>query len=340
LLADLDVPRTARPDKQQFVASMPQVRLDSLENYVRGAITVSPAEKVRRFKEAVRISPDYTYAKLQLARTYFAQREYEQAATWFAKIPRTATQALEATFFYGICEYYLGDFIKAQDAFQYVASRLPLTEIENNLGVVSARRGKPSADYFRRAVQTDPNDPDYHFNLAIALYQSGDNSEALKHAREVLARSSSDPDARALIDTLQRSPAVSQSAAQPRRSFFPRLKREYNEATFRQAELELRTAEELTMAAKGTERHAESHTERGEQMLASGFIDEAEREFREAITVDPQLPAAHLGLARTALQRNDLGAARSELNRALTLDPRNEQALKLKTEIAARTTSQ
>ncbi|GAC1644003.1 MAG: hypothetical protein NVS9B15_00800 [Acidobacteriaceae bacterium] len=337
LLSEIDVPRSTLPNKQQFVASMPQVRLDSLENYVRGAISVSPPEKIRRFKEAVRISPDYTFAKLQLARTYFNARDYEQAANWFAKIPQSATQSLEATFFYAICEYYLGDFGKAQDAFQYVASRLPLTEVENNLGVVSARRGKPgAADYFRRAIQTDPNDPDYHFNLAVVLSQSGETAEAVRQAREALSLSTADGEARSLIETLQHSAPASQSSAQPRRVFYPRLKREYNEATFRQAELELRNAEELALASKGTAQHAGSHIERGNQMLASGFIDQAEGEFREATKVDPALAAAHVGLARTALKRSDMATANAEIGRALTLDPQDQQALRLKDEISAR----
>ena len=334
LLADMEIPGGAR-SKQQFVASMPQVRLDSLENYVRGAISTSPAEKIRRFKEAVRISPDYTYAKMQLARTYFSFRDYEQAAAWFSRITSTSPQYLEAMFFYGICEYQLGDFAKAQDAFQYVASRLPLTEVQNNLGVLLARRGKPAVEYFRRAAQTDPRDADYQFNLAVAL-STADPAEANKRAREALSLSPGDSDARALLDSLQRPGLQQASTTQARRVFYPRLKREYNEAIFRQAELEVRNLEETTLAAKGPERHAISHSDRGNELLTNGFIEEAEREFRESVQVDPMLAAPHIGLVRVALKKNDVKTAQEELGRALELEPKSIEALTLQRELALR----
>ncbi|MBV9669459.1 MAG: tetratricopeptide repeat protein [Acidobacteriales bacterium] len=333
LLAEMDLPASGK-SKQQFVASMPQVRLDALENYVRGALATNGDEKIQRFKEAVRISPDYAFAEMQLARTYFAGRDYESAANWFSKVPRTATQSLEATFFYGICEYYLGDFNKAQDAFQYVSSRLPLVEVQNNLGVLLARHNKPAATYFRTAVQADPQDADYRFNLAVALSQSGDNVEAAKQAREAVSLAPTDADARALLDSLSHSGAV--AVAAPKRVFAPRLKREYNEAIFRQAELEMRNLEETTLAAKDPKSHAASHIERGNQMLANGFVDEAEQEFREAAQVDPALAGAHVGLARVALRRNNTTLAGAELERALAIDPADSEALSFRRELSAR----
>ncbi len=380
LLSQLDVGQLQ--PRPQFIAGQPQVRLDSLENYVRGVLAPSQPEKIRRFKEAVNISPDYTYAKLQLARTYFAERDYEQSASWFAKISRNSPQSLEASFFYGICEYQLGDLGKAQDAFQFVAAKLPLIEVENNLGVVLARKNKTSAiEYFRRAVQTDPRDADYRFNLAVALEHSGDPAEAIRQAKEGLAIRPGDAEARALLDQISRTPPAATPTSIPQapqtagvstpvtRNLVPRLKRNYDETAFRQAELEMRNLEEATLASKGSEGHAKAHIDRGNEMLASGFAQEAEREFREALTVDPQLADAHLGLARTAelqksdaqaaaeanaslkiknnalahvilaqvdLRKNDVATALSEINTALALDPKNAEALTLKRDISAR----
>ena len=84
----------------------------------------------------------------------------------------------EANFLLGMSEFYRGNYDKAYAAFNFLATRLPLTEVYNNLGVVEARRGRRAAavEYFTKAVNADPNDPDYRFNLAVALYKSGDNA--------------------------------------------------------------------------------------------------------------------------------------------------------------------
>jgi tetratricopeptide (TPR) repeat protein len=339
------------PARDQFTASQPQVRLDSLENYVRGVLALSQPDKIRRFKEAVRISPDYTFAKLQLARTYYNQRDYEQAATWFAKVSRNTPQALEASFFYGICEYQLGDMAKAQEAFQFVASKLPLTEVQNNLGVVTARKNKWGAiDFFRRAVQTDPRDPDYRFNLAVALSQTGNTIEAQREAKEALALKPGDSDTRALLDQLSRPFAATATpisplgqantpppiATAPQRTFSPRLKRNYDETTFRQAQLALRNLEDAALAAKGPERHAGSLVDRGNDLLKNGFLAEAEAEFRDALSVEPQLAAPHVGLAKIALKKNDMKTALQEIDRALALDSNDTEAQKLKHDLATK----
>ncbi|MEO8726010.1 MAG: tetratricopeptide repeat protein [Acidobacteriaceae bacterium] len=353
LLSELPVGQL--PPRNQFIANQPQVRLDALENYVRGVIANSQPDKVRRFKEAVRISPDYDYAKLQLARSYFQGRDYEQAAAWFSKLPRSSPLALEANFFYGICEYQLGDMGKSEEAFRFVAHRMPLTEVENNLGVVTVRTDRAAAaELFRRAVQADARDADYRFNYAVALSQTGDFAEAMRQAKEAMALRPGDAEARALLDQLGHPPAatlpVAAAAPAPQpdknlppqaaaaRTFFPRLKRNYDETAFRQAELEMHNVEEMALAGKGPVRHAQSHIDRGNEMLAHGFLPEAEAEFREAVTLDPRLAAAHLGLARIGLKKKDVATAGAEADRALAIDPGSAEARKLKQEISAKPT--
>lgn len=337
LLCQMHLPRA--PSRAQFMARSAYVRLDSLESYVRGVLAATRPDKIRRFKEAVRISPDYDFAKLALGHIYFDGRDYEQAAAWFARIPQNSPQALEANFFFGICAYYLGDYARSQQAFQFVANRLPLTEVRNNLGVVSARKNpRAAAESFRRAVDTDPRDEDYRVNYALALAQTGDATEALHQVKEALALRPGDADARALLDSLthpalQSTPVNAPSPASPAPAL--RLKPNYDETTFRQAELEMRNLEEISLATQSPGKHAQAHIDRGNEMLGKGFYPEAEQDFREALKVDPNLAAAHVGLARLAAENKDLAAASVELDRALALDPHNPDALNLKRSLAA-----
>src|ERR1700683_3217351 len=79
----------------------------------------------------------------------------------------------------------------------------PLAEVYNNLGVVAARRGqKRAAEDFERAIQNDPSDPDYHFNLAITLARAGDREGAARELRTTLEHRPNDVDAKTLLESL------------------------------------------------------------------------------------------------------------------------------------------
>src|SRR5215469_2371357 len=123
------------PSKQQYVAQFPPVRLDALENYIRGVLAGNNPERIRHFKETVRLDPTHTLAMLQLGKTYYQTRDYENAVIWLAKIPKSDPVANEAQFYLGLSAFYAGQTEKAEDAFRILAGRLPLPEAYNNLGV-------------------------------------------------------------------------------------------------------------------------------------------------------------------------------------------------------------
>src|SRR5260370_22025891 len=111
-------------------------------------------------------------------------------------------------FYLGLAAYPHGDFAKSEAAFEFVAVRLPLAEVYNNLGVVAARRGqKKAADYFQRAIQNDPSDPDYHFNMGVTLSLAGDRAGAARELHTALDRRPNDAEAQMLLDSLTPSAA-------------------------------------------------------------------------------------------------------------------------------------
>ena len=372
LAPSLPTPRGDSPS-----SAAPQ--LDAFENYVRALAASSRAEKITRLREAVRLNPAYTQAILQLGKTYYEARDYASAASWLERIPQSDVLAREASFYLGISAYYLNQFEKAQNAFEFVSARLPLTEVYNNLGVVAARRGQKSASrYFERAVEADPSDPDYRFNLAVALARNGDATEATRELRELLALRPSDGEAQALLDGLSRPPVtgdggnpVSSSRAEVKLPL-ERIKRNYDEASFRQIAFELEYLSEKKLADKPPREHAAFHVEQGRELLNQGFASEAEKHFREAIVLDPTSAAAHLGMARIFaankpnearaeirsalilqpsaeaylvlaqldLRDNNAEAAREDVERALALDPASSAAAALKRDIAARLADQ
>jgi tetratricopeptide (TPR) repeat protein len=364
--------------REEMIRSAKAVRLDSFENYVRGMLAATRQEKVRRFREAIRVNPQYTLAMFQLGKTYYANREYESAASWLSRIPQADPKAGEAYFLLGLAYYNQGQFEHAEDAFRVTISKLPLTEVYNDLGAAALRRGQRSAlQLLQRTVEIDPHDPDYRFNLALALYRFGDPAMAVKNLRESLARYPTDSEARQFLDQISGAPgalgASGESSGAPAAAIaklpLPRMKRNYDESSFRMLALEIQN---LTKAAHqpGGNTQTLYHIQHGTELLDRGLTADAENEFHEALRIEPASAAAHAGLARAAEAKGDAATARLEAStsiglhptaaaflvlaradmrrklfasasqnvaRALALEPGNADALTLKQEVVART---
>jgi Flp pilus assembly protein TadD/TolB-like protein len=300
--------------KDSFIARFPGQRPDVLENYVRGITATNDQEKIKYFKEAVRLEPTHALAMLQLGKSYYKARDYESAASWLARIPKTDANANEAQFYLGLATFYAGHMEKAENAFQTLAARLPLTEVLNNLGVVAARRGEKTArGYFEKTVLTDPNEPDYRFNLAVTLFREGDTQGAARELRELLAIHP-DAEAKTFLEAVA-------SGTQPARIPLERIKRNYDESTFRQIALEIENTNEARLAKSDPASHAAFHVRHGQELLQSGLPGEAEKEFREAVVLDPANAGAHAGLAAVLENDQDIAGARNEARMSLKLQP-------------------
>ena len=349
--------------KESFLQSAPAIRLDAFENFVRGELATTRSEKIQRFHEAVRLNPGYTQAMLQLGMTYYNNREYESAASWFVRVPASDSMAGQASFYRGMSCYYMSDYDCAESAFKSLATNIPLPEVVNNLGIVMGRKGNRSEiEWLQKAVAADPNDPDYHFNLAVAYARMFDNAQAIAELKQTLQLRPSDSEAKAFLETLN---GASVRAASSSSSKLPlqRIKRNYDETSYRQLNLEIERMAETKLAKEDPKHHAEAHVDRGQQLLAHGFNADATKAFQEAIGLDPNNAAAHAGLAqayaaagkdkeaaaeasvalklkpsasaylllaRENLKDNKLSAASEEVDQALALDPRNQDALSLK----------
>jgi Tfp pilus assembly protein PilF len=251
-----------------------------------------------------------------LGKAYYYARDYASAITWLAKIPKDDAGSNEAEFYLGLSAFYADQMDKAEAAFRVLSSRLPLTEVFNNLGVVAARRGqrKGARAYFERSVQADANDPDYHFNLAVELYREGDAQGAARELRAALAIRN-DAEARTFLD------AVNSGAQSLPRLPLERIKRNYNESGFRQLALEIANADELRLQKAPPAQHAAFHVQRGQELLEQSVMVEAEKQFREAVKLDPSNAAAHAGLARVLEASQDRSGARKEAQAALRIKP-------------------
>jgi len=311
-----DILHALRPEfstgKLAYLSAASPIRLDAFENLVRGVTASTPEDQIRHFREAARLNPTYWEAVLRLGQAYYRDRQYDQAISWLGRIPLNESHAQEANFYLGLAAYFKSDYSRAESAFNFVAGKLPLAEIYNNLGVVASRRDqKIAVEYFQKAVNADPNDADYHFNLAVAFYRGGDLAGSSRQIHQTLAEHPTDGEASSLLE-------MTASGFKPgSKAPLERIRTNYSESSFRELAMEIDAIAEQRLSKTDPRTHARYHVDRGRELLSQGFVTEAEKEFRESIMLDPTNAFAHSGLARVLEANNDSAGARVEAQEAL-----------------------
>jgi Flp pilus assembly protein TadD len=167
------------------------------------------------------------------------------------------------------------------------------------------------------------------------MYKNGDAAGAARQLKEELQRRPTDGEAKSLLDNITRGvppPSTFSANAAPGTgsAMFPstqvklpmeRIKRNYDEASYRQLEMEIHNLTEERLANEDRQSHSAYHVERGKQLAAQNVTGESEKEFREAIAADNGNATAHAGLAAVLEKKGDLTGARTEAQTAIRLNP-------------------
>ena len=229
---ELLAPKLAPPESE-FRAMRPPVRLDAEENYVRGLLARMPDQQERFFLQAARLDARFGHPHFELGKMHYDRKEYRQAADWLQKIAPEDVHFREASFLLGLALFRFGDFTGSQAAFQTVADAVPLSPVFNNVGAAQSRRSLPQAiDSFRKALEGDPTDPVYHFNLGYALWRKGDFTAAADRFRAVLDRQSDDEMATLMLGMCLKKQNT--RPGDPRLETLERLKTNYEERAYQQ----------------------------------------------------------------------------------------------------------
>jgi tetratricopeptide (TPR) repeat protein len=232
------VPKTA-PSEEEFRRARPVIRVDAIEAYVRGLLAAAPDQQHRLFTQAARLDDRFSQPAFELGRIYLGKKDYAIAAGWLERVNRTDSHFLEAQFLLGLCRYYRASFADSEKLFEAVAASVPLNEVYNDLGAAQSggSRYAEAAANFRKAIEGDSSDPDYHFNLAYTLWRAGQFEAAADSFRAVLARNPQDTEAQTLLSRcLKRDgPRV----ADPKTEGRERIKTNYEETAYRELKAEL-----------------------------------------------------------------------------------------------------
>lgn len=227
------------PSEDAFFHDRAPVRVDAMENYVRGLVAPGEDQKMKLFTQAARLDEHFSQPNFQLGRMLFRKKDYKTAAVWLAKVSKGDSHFLEAAFLRGLCKYYQSDFDGAVDQFRMVSAEIPLNEVFNDLGAALSRKNDAAAtENFNKALEGDQGDPDYWFNVGYSLWKQGKFELAASNFRAALDRSPTDQEATTMLGRCLKMDGP--RAGDPRSDGRERIKTTFEDSAWRQLQAELK----------------------------------------------------------------------------------------------------
>jgi tetratricopeptide (TPR) repeat protein len=328
------------------------LRLDAFEHYIRGLLANDDDAKVRELKESARLDPDWPAPSFALGQAYFTRRDCDAALPLLARVPAGNSLSAEAMFTTGVCRLLQSQPEKAEETFLALQNNLKsdlvagaeLPEVLNNLALAQARRGNTTAaaSELLRALDLDPEEDDYPFNLGMLYLRGNDATTAAKYFREASDREPENPEDRAMLIYALEKTGNRNEAGEERNSAvealgpnalpavkpegFSRLDRVVTELDTTTLQLQIASrggSREIPASASGGNSSAtvspNALVRKGRQELASGRLDAAEADFRAALAAAPNDASAHRGMAEILRRRSKRGEAIQELQAALAV---------------------
>ena len=336
---------------EEFSKAQRPLRLDAFEHYIRGLLANEDDARLRELREAARIEPQWPDPDFAIGDAYYSRRDCDSALPWFAKVPKSHDRYVEAVFATGACRLLMNQPDRAEEIFTSLQNDLrgnmvsgaDLPEILNDLALSRARQGKTAAAMtdLRRAVELDPDEDDYPFNLGLLALGSKDFVAAAEYFRDAARREPDSAENRALmILSLEQAgkkaeadqeretaaetfgpdglPVVHLDAKKDTISHLERVRTDLDTTALR---LEIASAGDSVgaPAATAAEDTPRVHIRRGRQELSAGRVDKAESEFRAALAADASSASGHDGLAEVYRRRGQLDDCTKELQASLQI---------------------
>jgi Tfp pilus assembly protein PilF len=195
------LPGTTRSDGR---AHLP---LGAFEQYVKGLVAPTPAAQERFLEQARQQAPANDRVLLALWEVYSSQDAHDKALAAAEAVSRQAPLDRQARFSAALSMIELRRYNAAFALLQTLHGESASPVLSNAMGVVQVRRGStpqtglPSY-FFTRAVDEDPGNPDYLFNLGYAYARSHDVDAALYWLREEVRFAPADGEAHLVMSHL------------------------------------------------------------------------------------------------------------------------------------------
>jgi tetratricopeptide (TPR) repeat protein len=303
----------------------------AFEDFIKGLLAETPATSIGYLDAALKLYPEYDRARLALWDVYTDQSDHQQALAAVQPVAASSPWARRARFRGGLSQIALRKYDDAFTTFKALADAQPTASVLNNLGVIQLRRGgnpptgRP-ADFFRKAADADPGDPDYFFNLGYADWSDRDTQAAIYWLREAVRRNAADGEAHYVLGAALALAGNSGEAAREK-ELARRLSSRFEQWDKRpsgdpvpkglerlKTDAELPHASRIDQTLATTERRdqrdlAQFYVERGRRLIEQANDRDAIVELNHALYLSPYHPQAHLLLGRIHLRNGRVHAA-------------------------------
>lgn len=309
----------------------PDPSLTAFEQFVRGLLAETPAAQVAHLEKALTLAPGYDRARLALGRAHAVTGGWTAAREAALGVAATSPFAARAQFEAAVAEIALKRHDEAFERLKALGDRTDAPEVFNNLGVIQLRRGAAAQGgratyFFNKAVERDPAQADYAFNLGYAYWREQDHQAALYWLREAVRREPGGSDAHfVLAAVLQATGAATEAARE--RELARRLSAAYEEqGTTREADAVPANLERLRPyldppGARRTDTALMATEQRGQRELVTFHLDRGRRfferendrdalaELQRAIYLAPYQAEAHLLVGQVHLRAGRVAEA-------------------------------
>ncbi len=305
--------------------------LPAFEQFVKGLLAESPAAHVAYLEKALSLEPAFDRARLALGRAHAVTGEWTKARDAALAVSASSLYAARAQLEAAVAEIGLTRYDDAFARLKTLGDQTGAPEVFNNLGVIQLRRGATaqsgrSTYFFNKAVEADPAQADYAFNLGYAYWREQDYPAAIYWLREAVRREPGDSDAHFVLGAaLQATGAATEASRE--RELARRLSAAYEEqggTALPDAvppDLErlrpyldppgARRTDSALMATgqRGQRELVTFHLERGRRFFDRESDRDALTELQRAVYLSPYQAEAHLLIGRIHLRAGRIAEA-------------------------------
>jgi tetratricopeptide (TPR) repeat protein len=331
-------------------------------------------EAAHEFETALKLGPADDTIRLSYVKTLTALLQYDRAEPIIRDYLQRHPHEFEALYFAGVVQRGLGNYAEAEKDFRQAVSLNPNhAEAQSNLGFVLARLGKPAEarPELERALQLNPDSSEARFQLAAVLRTLGQQNEAHQELNILQQKKAATvkQDVAAVSASQANQDLQSGDPQKAAALYRASLVNDPNNAkTYYDLALALDRLSDFPAEREALEKAqtldtslAPVHNQLGFLDLQAGHPQDAERQFKTAISLDPQYAEAQNNLGvlygqigkdadaekmfRLATENNpqygqafanlglilagggNLREAETALSKAVQLDPKNPSAL-------------
>lgn len=342
--------------RNEIIARATKAPKQAFEAYLKGKLTDDKEKKVNYLKNALKIYSDekggavYPEAAFELGQFFYQERDWKQAAEYYARLQKEDPHYTEAAFYAALAYMNGGEEKSALDVLMPLTpenSKSPLTSVVNNAGAISlqaarAEKGAKEREdllnqgtrFLKRAADSSaPDDSIVRFNYAYALFLAGKYAEAADQLRPIIAADPRDGQAYFLLaKALEKAGQTEQATAaddQARRflSGYAKWQTEWQKSqTLTNLTVRLRQvfnrADVPRDQTLGTEQASNPGSpaellKQAQQLYQDGRDDEALPILRRVLTIEPTSAEAFLLIGRINQRLGDQKAAISALKTAI-----------------------